>query len=176
MGGIPCNYHGEVVNPRDGDPDAVVPGLFAVGEAACVSVHRRKSPRLERPHRPRRLRPRDRSAIEGHAEAPDRRTTRCPAGRRNSRSPASTISATRRAAPRPRRFGPRCRRRCSAIAPSSAIRRCCPRASAGWRCPGLPGRRRQGPFADLEHRPGRDDGARQPGQPGRRDDEERRQP
>lgn len=39
MGGIPCNYHGEVVRLRDGDPDAVVPGLFAVGEAACVSVH-----------------------------------------------------------------------------------------------------------------------------------------
>lgn len=39
MGGIPCNYHGEVVSPRDGDPDAIVPGLFAVGEAACVSVH-----------------------------------------------------------------------------------------------------------------------------------------
>ncbi|HEY8508991.1 MAG TPA: succinate dehydrogenase flavoprotein subunit, partial [Steroidobacteraceae bacterium] len=39
MGGIPCNYHGEVVNPKDGDPDAVVPGLMAVGEAACVSVH-----------------------------------------------------------------------------------------------------------------------------------------
>ena len=39
MGGIPCNYHGEVVTLRDGDPDAVVPGLFAVGEAACVSVH-----------------------------------------------------------------------------------------------------------------------------------------
>jgi len=39
MGGIPTNYHGEVVSPRDGDPNAVVPGLFAVGEAACVSVH-----------------------------------------------------------------------------------------------------------------------------------------
>ncbi len=39
MGGIPCNYHGEVVNPANGDPDAIVPGLFAVGEAACVSVH-----------------------------------------------------------------------------------------------------------------------------------------
>jgi succinate dehydrogenase / fumarate reductase flavoprotein subunit len=39
MGGIPCNYHGEVVRLKDGDPDAVVPGLFAVGEAACVSVH-----------------------------------------------------------------------------------------------------------------------------------------
>ena len=39
MGGIPCNYRGEVVRPKDGDPDSVVPGLMAVGEAACVSVH-----------------------------------------------------------------------------------------------------------------------------------------
>jgi succinate dehydrogenase / fumarate reductase flavoprotein subunit len=39
MGGIPCNVHGEVVTLRDGSPDAVVPGLMAVGEAACVSVH-----------------------------------------------------------------------------------------------------------------------------------------
>ncbi|MET4897141.1 succinate dehydrogenase flavoprotein subunit [Sphingomonadaceae bacterium jetA1] len=39
MGGIPTNYHGEVVRLKDGNPDSVVPGLFAVGEAACVSVH-----------------------------------------------------------------------------------------------------------------------------------------
>jgi succinate dehydrogenase / fumarate reductase, flavoprotein subunit len=39
MGGIPANYHGEVVTLKDGDPDSVVPGLMAVGEAACVSVH-----------------------------------------------------------------------------------------------------------------------------------------
>jgi succinate dehydrogenase / fumarate reductase flavoprotein subunit len=39
MGGIPTNYHGEVVTLKDGNPDAVVSGLFAVGEAACVSVH-----------------------------------------------------------------------------------------------------------------------------------------
>src|SRR6188508_1723153 len=39
MGGIPTNYHGEVVTIKDGNPDSVVPGLFAVGEAACVSVH-----------------------------------------------------------------------------------------------------------------------------------------
>ncbi|MFN2300881.1 MAG: succinate dehydrogenase flavoprotein subunit [Gammaproteobacteria bacterium] len=39
MGGIPTNYHGEVVTLKDGDPDAVVPGLMAIGEAACVSVH-----------------------------------------------------------------------------------------------------------------------------------------
>jgi succinate dehydrogenase / fumarate reductase flavoprotein subunit len=39
MGGIPTNYWGEVVTLKDGNPDSVVPGLFAVGEAACVSVH-----------------------------------------------------------------------------------------------------------------------------------------
>jgi succinate dehydrogenase / fumarate reductase flavoprotein subunit len=39
MGGLQTNYHGEVVTMRDGNPDAVVPGLMAVGEAACVSVH-----------------------------------------------------------------------------------------------------------------------------------------
>jgi succinate dehydrogenase / fumarate reductase flavoprotein subunit len=39
MGGIPTNYRGEAVTLKDGNPDAVVPGLFAVGEAACVSVH-----------------------------------------------------------------------------------------------------------------------------------------
>ena len=39
MGGIPTNRMGEVVTIMGGDPDSVVPGLFAVGEAACVSVH-----------------------------------------------------------------------------------------------------------------------------------------
>ncbi|MFQ5533658.1 MAG: succinate dehydrogenase flavoprotein subunit [Sphingomonadales bacterium] len=39
MGGVPTNYRAEVMAPRDGDPDAVVPGLMAVGEGACVSVH-----------------------------------------------------------------------------------------------------------------------------------------
>ena len=39
MGGIPTNYHGEVVTLKNGNPDEVVPGLMAVGEAACVSVH-----------------------------------------------------------------------------------------------------------------------------------------
>ena len=39
MGGIPTNLHGEVVQLRNGNPDAVVPGLYAIGEAACVTVH-----------------------------------------------------------------------------------------------------------------------------------------
>ncbi|NHD45592.1 FAD-binding protein, partial [Limosilactobacillus fermentum] len=39
MGGIPTNYHGEVVTKRGENSDVVVPGLMAIGEAACVSVH-----------------------------------------------------------------------------------------------------------------------------------------
>ncbi|MFN3970279.1 MAG: succinate dehydrogenase flavoprotein subunit [Gemmobacter sp.] len=39
MGGIPTNYWGEVLNPTEGNPDATFPGLMAVGEAACASVH-----------------------------------------------------------------------------------------------------------------------------------------
>ena len=38
MGGIPTNYHGEVLNPTESEPDRTVPGLMAIGEAACVSV------------------------------------------------------------------------------------------------------------------------------------------
>ncbi len=39
MGGVPTNFRTEVVNPTSKDPNAVVPGLMAIGEAACVSVH-----------------------------------------------------------------------------------------------------------------------------------------
>ncbi len=39
MGGIPTNYWGEVLNPTEDDPDAIAPGLMAVGEAGCASVH-----------------------------------------------------------------------------------------------------------------------------------------
>ena len=39
MGGIPTNHHGEVVNMVDGNPNTIMPGLMAIGEAACVSVH-----------------------------------------------------------------------------------------------------------------------------------------
>ena len=39
MGGVPTNYYGEVLNPTKKDPDRTVPGLMAVGEAGCASVH-----------------------------------------------------------------------------------------------------------------------------------------
>jgi succinate dehydrogenase / fumarate reductase flavoprotein subunit len=39
MGGIACNYHGEALTKKNGNDDVVIPGLMALGEAACVSVH-----------------------------------------------------------------------------------------------------------------------------------------
>ena len=39
MGGIPTNIHGQVVVPNNGNPNTVVPGLYAIGECSCVSVH-----------------------------------------------------------------------------------------------------------------------------------------
>ncbi len=39
MGGVPTNYNGQVVVPKNGNPESVVEGLYAVGECACVSVH-----------------------------------------------------------------------------------------------------------------------------------------
>jgi len=39
MGGVPTNIHGQVVAPKDGNPNCVVEGLYAVGECSCVSVH-----------------------------------------------------------------------------------------------------------------------------------------
>ena len=103
MGGIPTNYHGEVVTLKDGNPDTVVPGLFAVGEAACVTVHganrlgsnslidlvvfgRAAGLRLGEMIKTGRA---PRAAAEGR--------------RPSSRSPASTSSATPRAAARPPR-------------------------------------------------------------------------
>jgi len=39
MGGIPTNYHGQVIVPRGGDPESVVPGFYAAGECGCASIH-----------------------------------------------------------------------------------------------------------------------------------------
>jgi succinate dehydrogenase / fumarate reductase, flavoprotein subunit len=39
MGGIPTNYYGQVVEPKNGNPNSIVHGLYAIGECACVSVH-----------------------------------------------------------------------------------------------------------------------------------------
>ena len=63
MGGIPTNYHGEVLTLKDGNPDHVVPGLMAIGEAACVSVHGANRLGSQLADRSRRVRPRRRPAL-----------------------------------------------------------------------------------------------------------------
>ncbi len=115
MGGIPTNYHGEVVTLKDGNPDSVVPGLFAVGEAACVSVH--GANRLG-----------SNSLIDlvvfgratglrlGEILTPNAPQPALPKTAKRSRCRASTSSAMPRAAPRPPRSGWRCSARCSPTA------------------------------------------------------------
>ena len=170
MGGIPTNYHGEVVTLKDGNPDNVVPGLMAVGEAACVSVH--GANRLG-----------SNSLIDlvvfGRAaglrcaetvEAGSRAGRRCRATPPSWRCRASTGSATPRAARRPPRCASRCRRPCRPTAPCSATARCCEegvqKIDDVWKETDDIARHR--PLADLEHRPGRDARVRQPDRPGGR--------
>ncbi len=69
MGGIPTNYHAEVLTKRNGDDNAVVPGLMAIGEAACVVRARRQPPRLQLADRPRGVRPRRGAAAGRKADA-----------------------------------------------------------------------------------------------------------
>jgi hypothetical protein len=122
---------------------------------------RRQPPRLQQPDRPGRVRPRDRAPARRDPQAGAAQAA-CRKGSEDWRSAASTISATPRAAARPRRSAPPCRRRCRPIAPSSA------HGDAG----GGPRQDRRGlsphgrhqrhrSQSDLEHRPARDPGARQ---------------
>ena len=110
MGGIPTNYHGEVLTKVGGDPDSIVPGLMALGEAACVSVHganRLGSNSLID------LVVFGRAAGQRAAEIAEARRERsptCPRTAPTARSPASTASATPAATRRP----PSCASTCSA--------------------------------------------------------------
>ncbi len=110
MGGIATNYHGEALIKKDGNPDHIVPGLMALGEAACVSVHganRLGSNSLID------LVVFGRAAAHALRRNPDRRTTSSPNCRRippSGRCRGSTNSATPRAARRPRNCAPRCSR------------------------------------------------------------------
>ena len=171
MGGIPTNYHGEVLTKKGaGDPDAVVPGLMAVGEAACVSVHganRLGSNSLidlvvfGRAAGLRCAELIDAGRITGRSFPP------MPA---SSRSRGSTASAMPRAARRPRSCATSMQRMMQA---NCAVFRTGEVLEEGHklhpRC--LERRRRHQrhrPLADLELRPRRDAGARQPHRPGGR--------
>ena len=110
MGGIATNYHGEALTKKNGNDDIVVPGLMALGEAACVSVHganRLGSNSLID------LVVFGRAAAMRCADMLAAAATGSPSCRRippSARSRASTSSATPPARPRPRSCGSRCRR------------------------------------------------------------------
>ena len=171
MGGIPTNFHGEVVTIKDGNPDSVVPGLFAVGEAACVSVH--GANRLG-----------SNSLIDlvvfGRAAGlrlaetikPGRAHSRLAQGRRRPRArPARPVPLRQgRLADRrdPRRDAARrCRPHCAVFRTERAdARRAWRKLAETYRADGRHPRHR--PQPDLEHRPGRDARARQSDRPGER--------
>ncbi len=128
MGGIPTNIHGQVVAPKDGDDAAVVNGLYAVGECACVSVH--GANRLGtnslldiivfgrcRRQLHRRPEPAARS-----------RTSRCRGRRATARSRARAARRRERPANRSPRSPTTCARRCRRTAACSATRSCWPKA------------------------------------------------
>ncbi len=110
MGGIPTNYHGEVVIKKDGDPDVIVPGPDGARRSGLRLRAWRQPPRLQFADRSRRVRPRRRLARRR-----DRHGWRETAGaagrfRPNARCRVSTASAMRRAPFRPPSCGCACRR------------------------------------------------------------------
>ena len=129
MGGIPTLYSGEAVTKKNGDPDSVVPGLMAIGEAACVSVHGANRPGLQLAAGPRGVRPFGRQALRRNHEARANRTSPCRPTPTSSRSAAWMPPATPRARRRRRRCASSCRKSCRVIAPCSAPARCSARAS-----------------------------------------------
>ena len=177
MGGIPCAYTGDALTLTDGNPDTVVHGLMAVGEAACVSVHGanrlgsnslidlvvfgkaagvQAAKELDGDRRP-----------SGPAQGRGRRGLARFDHFRNAKGGTPTADCARR-----------CRRRCRKTPPCSAPAR---RLEQGQKriarhlCPARR-YRRQRPLADLEHRSGRDAGIRQSDPAGGGDGDGRGQP
>ena len=124
MGGIPTNYHGEVLTKLGGDPDQRRAGPDGRRRSGVRFRARRQSPRLQFADRSRRVRPRRGPALRRDARQPTPRRPRCrktPA-RRTSR--ASTNSATPTAPRRPRSCATRCSAPCRTPAPSIAPAPC----------------------------------------------------
>ena len=175
MGGIPTNYHGEALTLTDGNPDTVVPGLMAVGEAACVSVHganRLGSNSLI-----------DLVVFGSAAGAALRRSARArrkPRRAAQGRGRAAAVAA-RPVPPRQGRHADRGAAPGDAEGDAGGLRRVPHRRDAGAGLQAHPrGDERRGdvkrvrPLADLEHRSGRDAGVRQSDRAGRRDHGRRR--
>ena len=168
MGGIATNYHGEALIKKNGNPDYVVPGMMALGEAACVSVH--GANRLG-----------SNSLIDlvvfGRAAA-----LRCAEILTAKRQAAGTAQGLRRATavaarqipPRLRRHADRATARQDAAGDAEQLCRIPHRRSTGGRLQADPRgvvrhwrRPRQRPLADLELRPHRDARTRQSARAGR---------
>ena len=178
MGGIPTNYHGEVLTKVGGDPDTIVPGLMALGEAACVSVHGANrlgsNSLIDLVVFGRAAAMRAAEIVEPGEKQPNCRriapTSRLSRLDRFRNAKGGTPTAELRAAT--------CSAPCRAIARCSAPARCSAKGTQAD--PRRLARRRDvqchRPLADLELRPDRDAGIRQSDRPGRRDDGQRRQP
>ena len=177
MGGIPTNYHGEVVTLKDGNPDHIVPGLMALGEAACVSVHGANrlgsNSLIDLVVFGRAAGLRCGEIVEPgekHAELPPDASDAALARLDRFRHADGGTPTAELARP-------------DAAHHADQLRRVPHRRGAGGgQGPDPPGLARRGrhrrhrPLADLEHGPDRDAGVRQPDRPGRGDDGERGQP
>jgi succinate dehydrogenase / fumarate reductase flavoprotein subunit len=169
MGGIPTNYHGEVVTKSGDNPDQVIPGLMAVGEAACVSVHganrlgsnslidlvvfgRAAALRCAEILKPGATQPELKDSMTDGAPGalrPLPQRQRRPADGGPASGNAEGHAGGRRGVPHRREPGKR------------------RRAPAGGLGQGQ-GHQGQRPRAGVEHRPDGDPGVRQPDRPGRR--------
>ncbi len=177
MGGIPTNYHGEVLTKANGDPDVIVPGLMAIGEAACVSVH--GANRLG-----------SNSLIDlvvfGRAAGLKAAQVVTPGAKQSRAAGGLGRHGAGAARPHPPRQGLDLDRRYPAAhaeGHAGELRGLPHRRDAGRGLDQDPrgvGRQRRHrhhrPLADLEFRPRRDDGVRQPHRPGRGDDGWRQEP
>ena len=125
MGGIPTNYHGEVLRPTDDDPDAVVPGPDGDRRGGLRLGARRQPARLQLAARSRRVRPR-RGASRRRAGAPGHAARAADRRRRRGGGRPARRGAPRQGPAQDRRDPPRdAARRCRTTAPCSAPPRCC---------------------------------------------------
>ena len=133
MGGIPTNYWGEVLNPAEGDPDRDLARPDGGRRGRLRQRSWRQPARLELADRPGGLRPRRSDPGPRDRRSGGRRCRRPTGPRSRRRWTGSTGCGTPGAAPRRRRCGSRCRRRCRPTPRSSGPRSRWPRARPGWR-------------------------------------------
>jgi hypothetical protein len=163
MGGIPTNFWGEVLNPTGKSPDAVAPGLMAVGEAGCASVHGANrlgsNSLIDLVVFGRAAAIRAGEVIDRDSAVPDINEAAC--DKIMDRFDAAAARQWRHADGRVARC--RCRRSCRRTPPFSARRRRWRRAASAWaRLEGTGRPEGYRPLDDLEFRSCRDAGTGKP--------------